>query len=185
MKFDGRFLYSYSSAISVSCDVMSGWSTLACLRWGVILRTFTRLFVQKLVSMCLINLHCCAIGCQNVYFSGCGKTFRALKVFLPGMTSSLAKCKQVFGRALLDVFTTIYLFVWSSSVCKWFDYIKERRQAIYFNRKNVAFNLWNLDWFLFSDLLTTLLNDIRNLKSVQMTSKRGKPSTSMYFYQLH
>ena len=29
----------------------------------------------------------------------------------PGMTSSLAKCKQVFGRALLDVYTTICLFV--------------------------------------------------------------------------
>ena len=64
---------------------------------------FTRLFVQKLVSTSLMPLRCCAIGCQTVYFSGCGRTFHAL-IVVPGMTSSLAKCEQVFGRALLDVF---------------------------------------------------------------------------------
>ena len=53
----------------------------------------------------------------------------------PRMTLSLAKCKQVFGRALLDV---LQRFAYLCDLPQYangliFDYIKERRQAIYFN----------------------------------------------------
>ena len=69
-------------------------------------------------------------------------------LFFPGMMSSLAKCKQVFGRALLDIFTTICLFVRSSSIWKWFDYTKESRQAIYFNDKKRC--IWSLRFVSYS-----------------------------------
>ena len=50
------------------------------------------------------------------------------------MTSSLVKCKQVFGRALLDVLQQF------AYLCDFLQYanaltVKERRQAIYFNEQ--------------------------------------------------
>ena len=124
MKFDGRFLYSYSSAIS---------SAVTSCQDEALRSYFTYLYPFICSKTCFYVSYTFTLLCHWLpkrLFLRLRQKVSCFDCF-PGMTPSLAKCKQVFGCALLNVFTTICLFVCSSSICKWFDYIKETRQAIY------------------------------------------------------
>ena len=53
----------------------------------------------------------------------------------PGMTSSLAKSKQIIGAHFQTLFSTIFLFFDVPEYSNRFDYIKDIRQAVYFNNQ--------------------------------------------------
>jgi len=79
----------------------------------------------------------CMIGCQH-------STLNRLFFWLcfPGMTSSLAKSKQIIGAHFQMLFSTIFLFFDVPQYSNRFDYIKDIRQAIYFNnQKIIAYHL--------------------------------------------
>jgi len=58
------------------------------------------------------------------------------------MTSSLAKSKQVIGVHIQTLFSTIFLFFDVHQYSNTLDYIKDIRQAIYFNNQpTIAYHL--------------------------------------------
>jgi len=60
----------------------------------------------------------------------------------PGMTSSLAKSKQVIGAQFRTLFSTVFLLFRVPEYSNRFDYIKDIRPAIYFNnQKIIAYHL--------------------------------------------
>jgi len=76
----------------------------------------------------------CAIGCQH-------STHNRLFGCFPGMTSSLAKSKQITGAHFQTFFYNILMF-WCSSIFHVIHYIKDIRPAIYFdNQKIIAYHL--------------------------------------------
>ena len=96
------------------------------------LRTFTRLFVQKLVSRVLYLILLC--HCLPKHLSlPLRQNFSCFGCF-PGMTSSLAKCKQDIGRVLLDVFYNNLLICVIFFNMQYYAILYEkRRQSIYFS----------------------------------------------------
>ena len=83
---------------------------------------------------------CCTIGCQHLTLkltqTGC------VVVCFPGMTSSLAKSKQIIGAHFQTLFCTIFLVFDVPQYLNRFDYIKDIRPAIYFNnQKIIAYHL--------------------------------------------
>jgi len=62
-------------------------------------------------------------------------------VCFPGMTSSLAKSKEIIGAHVQTLFSTIFLFLDVPQYSNRFDYIKDIRPAIYFdNQKIIAYH---------------------------------------------
>jgi len=59
-----------------------------------------------------------------------------------GLTSSLAKSKQIIGAHFQTIFSTIFLFFVVPQYSNRLNYIKDIRPAIYFNnQKIIAYHL--------------------------------------------
>jgi len=60
----------------------------------------------------------------------------------PGMTSSLAKSKQIISAQFHTLFSTVFLLFNVPEYSNTFDYIKDTRPAVYFNnQKIIAYHL--------------------------------------------
>jgi len=69
-------------------------------------------------------------------------TQQAVWLCFPGMTSSLAKSKQIIGAHFQTLFSTIFLVFDVPQHSNRFAYIKDIRPAIYFNnQKIIAYHL--------------------------------------------
>jgi len=53
------------------------------------------------------------------------------------MTSSLAKSKEIISAHFQTLFSTIFLFFDVPEYSNRFDYIKDIRQAVYFNNQKI------------------------------------------------
>jgi len=66
----------------------------------------------------------------------------AVWLCFPGMTSSLAKSKQIIGAQFQTLFSRVFLLFDVPEYSNTFDYIKDTRPAVYFNnQKIIAYHL--------------------------------------------
>jgi len=69
-------------------------------------------------------------------------TQSAVWLCFPGMTSSLAKSKQIIGAQFQTLFSTVFLLFDVPEYSNIFDYIKDTLPAGYFNnQKIIAYHL--------------------------------------------